>query len=127
MRVGLQLSSQVNHAAAAQLKSTWTPSVNIWTAFGNTTRDLFFTELHESLDPDAALKATDFEELERHYEARRDKVSEIIVVRSLARPLPANETRISLVNKACDAAKSLDATLPAPLALLVARLKGDAA
>ena len=93
----------MNSDHAASLKTHWQQLVNwydIWYKFGEPFED---EKLHFCLATAAENASSRQDELDETtvlYDACRDKVVEIMILRSLSRPVPQQNTRQELVAKA---------------------------
>ena len=110
---------QVHSEKAAELKAAWTPLVNYKAAFDEVYLTNLQCEKYSYLDFAKAKANASFEDFEASYSTCCNKVVEIMVARSLARPLPPNTSRPSLVSKAVAMKDKLEGKLPAALGVLV--------
>ena len=91
----------MNGEDAAKLKNHWSTLVNwheTWRTFGDefSSEEMSFITLNTgTVCPEVCQ-----DEINGWYGKARDKVAEIMVLRSLARPVPQNGTRKELVEKA---------------------------
>ena len=117
----------MNGDDAAKLKNHWSALVNwheLWTTFG----DAFKSEEMSYITVNTVETCPEDcqEQINGWYEKTRDKVCEIMILRSMARPVPQNSTRKDLVEKAVETMVALKGTISPRLTFLVLKIAPQA-
>ena len=107
---------------AASFKSAWTPLVNTKNVCDKI-RAAFKTQKLQALDADLAIAKADFDKLDEQYGTCLAKISELLLVRALSRPLPKQTTRAMLCEKAMETVSELQGSVAPNLVLHISRAK----